>query len=181
MANRRPRKTTVGLTAREQALLRARWRSWMDRILDDLGDLLLKKQLFLELAEMIDAAPHARDPGAFLNWLVDNYVTAIAVGVRRATDTDHRSHSLGRFLYEAIQNPQVLTRAAHQRLYRRLPWAADKTFDKIAGTGYKFLTARTVSRRSETPRTRRGKNSSLREQESGAPRATWCHPEDADV
>ena len=141
---RRPKKLNTGLTRTQEVRLRRRWRSWLERIVDDLTDLMTKRKLFLELMEIVNADPRTREPGAFVGWLLGNYATTIAVGIRRATDVHRKSRSIGRLIFEALEHPKVITLAAHRRLYKRTKWSADGTFHGIAGKGRVYLSGRVV-------------------------------------
>ena len=146
MAKRRPIRYVTGLGSRKLSTLRARWRSWMDGIVDDLGNLLVKKQVFEELMTIVSANAATRDPGTFLDWLVDNYVTATAIGIRRVTDAHRHSCSLGRILVEMVEHPHIMSRRAHQSLYRKSVGDADRTFDRIAGKNRRFVSQRVLRR-----------------------------------
>ena len=79
-------------------------------------------------------------PDAFLEWIQVNYVTAVAVGIRRITDSDRRSVSLGRLLYELIEHPRTVTRRSNRALYRGVSIVlAETSFDGIVGTRFSVL------------------------------------------
>ena len=105
----------------------------------EVGDLLSKRSLYKDLVQIVNANPTTRRPDYFVAWLQENYAIALSLGVRRMIDTDHRSISLGRLLYELIESPRTITREAHRVLYIALPELADGTFDRCVGEGRQFL------------------------------------------
>jgi AbiU2 len=146
MAKRRPIKYVTGLSPRGLSSLRARWRSWMDGIVGDLDKLLVKKKVFEELMAIVNANAVTRDPRTFLEWLVDNYIVAVTIGIRRITDEDSRSHSLGRILVEMVTHPRIMSRRAHQSLYRDSAADPNETFDRIAGRRRSFVSRQVLRR-----------------------------------
>ena len=121
-------------TPLESRRLLKRWRSWAEPLREELGNLFVSRELFRELASIVDANPGTLDPPTFLNWIRSNYVASIAIGIRRLTDTDKRSRSLGRLLVELYEHPGVLTREFHYSLYStRTRELAQGAFDAAAG------------------------------------------------
>lgn len=142
---RRPRETRTDLSKREQTALRRKWRRWSRELVRDVGDLLWSRQLFDDLNEIGRHNPAIGKPPAFLDWIRANYAAAVSVGVRRLIDTDRRSISLGRLLFELIEHPGTITRAYHVSLYPiHLHEAAERSFDNLAGGGRRFVAERDV-------------------------------------
>jgi hypothetical protein len=75
----------------------------------DIGELLWKRRIFRDLVEVSKNSPQVLEPGAFVEWSRHSYALTTAVGGRRCIDTDRRSISLGRLLYELVECPGVLT------------------------------------------------------------------------
>jgi len=102
--------------------------------------LLGKRSIFWELQDIAKANPKILKPGAFFDWMCQNYIAAITVGARRFTDQDYRSRSLWRMLYEILENPGVINRRAHISLYRGVPMSmGNPTFDAVVGVGKQQL------------------------------------------
>jgi hypothetical protein len=62
-------------------------------------------------------------------------------------DRSRDSHSLWRLLYEILENPGVISRAAHVRMYRSTPVGpalGHMSFDSVVGKGRQQLSQRAV-------------------------------------
>ena len=110
----------------------------------DLAHLLGKREIFWDLQKIAGENRRILEHGAFFDWMCTNYIAAVTMGVRSFTDQSKNVHSLWRLLYEALENPRVLSRRAHQALYPRtlaLPYfdMANLTFDNVVGRGREAL------------------------------------------
>jgi hypothetical protein len=132
------------LPSGEREAILKKWRRSMRRIEREVGDLLLRRETFVELRDIVNDNPRIMRPPSFVNWIVGNYVCTVALGIRRLTDTDRRAESLGRLLHELIECPGVLSRVAHRRLYGRRSSVADEIFNSLVGTGKSVLPARAI-------------------------------------
>ena len=68
---------------------------------------------------------------------------AISVGVRSHVDFDSRSHSLARMLFEMLENPKIISRDWHVRMYRGSPLGENlghMSFNASVGKNSKHLT-----------------------------------------
>lgn len=141
MANRiRPKK--YKLNDAHHPYLRKRWIKWLPSMSSDITDMLAKKEIFWELQDIAKENPEILKPDAFFDWMCRNYVISQAVGIRSFIDSDKKSHSLWRLLYEALENPGVINRTAHLRMYRKTPngeWLGNKTFNAVVGEDLKKL------------------------------------------
>lgn len=128
-------------------LLRRRWRARLPRLVDDVSRLYFKRQVYRELLDVVNSNSAILNPAPFFNWLRDNYILAICIGIRRHTDADSRSISLRRMLEDLKQRPSAVNRRAFRALYRRhgrpAGWA-DATFDRLVGHTHRSLTAALV-------------------------------------
>jgi hypothetical protein len=136
---RRPKNPSSNLTAAQRAQLRRKWRRWIDTIGNELAVLLRKRRIYNDLGDVVKANPSTRSPGAFVDWMVTNYVTAICIGVRRLLDKDPRSISFGRLLFEMLQYPGVVSRQSLRAIYGDQKFLADLTFSNIVGRGKSVL------------------------------------------
>jgi hypothetical protein len=115
----------------------------------DLTDLLGKREIFWELQEVAKANPAILTPGSFFDWMCRNYIAAASVGLRSFLDRSRDSHSLWRMLYEALENPGVINREFHVRMYRTTPSGLEMgnlTFDAVAGKRTRTLSQRAIRR-----------------------------------
>ena len=74
------------------------WQDRLKKISSDVGNLLLGRYVFRETQAVI--AKNPRVEGVFARWMRINYAHSMALGIRRAVDTDRRALSLANFLRE---------------------------------------------------------------------------------
>lgn len=123
--------------------LRRRWRKWLPDIKRDLQDLLGRQEIFWELQEVAKENTAILNPGEFFDWMCRNHMIAISVGVRSLIDLDKRSHSLARILFEMLENPKIISRDWHVRMYRGTPLGEEfghMSFNSSVGINSKYLT-----------------------------------------
>ena len=97
-------------TVRSAAEWVQKWRSDIKAIYKDMVNLLYRRKLFRRWRDIVREQPRLRRGSLYLDWIVGNYTAALAAGVRRHTDLDPNSASLGRLLQELLENPTVFTR-----------------------------------------------------------------------
>jgi len=118
--------------------LRRKWRRWLPRLRNDVTDLYHKLQIYKELVGVIKSNAATLDPPVFFNWMRDNYVVAICIGIRRLSDPDIRSISIRNLLDEIAMRPETLSRDSYRALHWRKGLTsrdADMSFDIIVGIG----------------------------------------------
>ncbi len=98
------------MTSKEKVYLRRKWKRWLDKIGHDLGNLLISKDIHAEIRRIAGFNKQIRSPLLFYNWLVNNYVDSITIGVRRLSDHDRRSISLYRLIEDISENREAITR-----------------------------------------------------------------------
>ncbi|MGH3711181.1 MAG: hypothetical protein ACRDRQ_24435, partial [Pseudonocardiaceae bacterium] len=108
--------------------------------------LLGKREIFWDLQEVAKENQSILRPGTFFDWMCQNYVITVSVGIRSFTDQDRKSRSLWRMLYEILENPGVLDRQTHVRMYVKAPGAefGHLTFDNVVGHGHLLLSQQAV-------------------------------------
>jgi hypothetical protein len=125
--------------------VRRRLQSWLPGLIEDLSDLLGRREIFWELQEVVRNNERILSPAAFLQWMTTNYLISVNVGVRRLTDASADVHSLWRLLYEILRHPGVINRRANRALYGSAPFdLADRSFDNIVGPGRDLLNQQAV-------------------------------------
>ncbi|MDX8395452.1 MAG: hypothetical protein R8K22_03460 [Mariprofundaceae bacterium] len=128
--------------------LRRKWRRWLPRLRNDVTDLYHKLQIYKELVEVIKSNAATIDPPVFFNWMRDNYVVAICIGIRRLSDSDVRSISIRILLDEIAMRPETLSRESYRALHWRKGLTsrdADVSFDIIVGTGRAYVSKHVVN------------------------------------
>jgi len=144
-SRQRPKKLKHNV-ADHRKLIR-RWKRWLPAMKRDLTDLLSKRETFWELQEVAKENPKIMNPYSFFDWMCRNYVVSQTVGIRSFVDHSRDSHSLWRMLYEMLENPGVIDRATHVRMYARTPIGPElghMTFDSVVGKGRFCLTQQSI-------------------------------------
>lgn len=118
---KRTRPKTYKLDPSLHPRLWQRWRKWLPRMSADLTDMLGKREMFWDLQEVAKENPKILQSGSFFDWMCRNYVVAQTVAIRSFMDQSRDSHSLWRMLFEILEHPGVISRAAHVRMYRNTP------------------------------------------------------------
>jgi hypothetical protein len=128
----------------EHPKLRDRWKSWLPQMRNDLTYLLGSREIFWELQEVAKENPAILTPGSFFDWMCGNYMAAASVGARSFVDQSRTGHSLWRMLYEILENPGVINREAHVKMYRGVRDLGEMTFNSVVGRGKQYLPQRAV-------------------------------------
>lgn len=125
--------------------LRRRWRARLPRMLDEISDLLAKREIFWGLQEIAKKNPKVVSPAAFFHWLSTNYIDAMTIGVRRFVDQSKDTHSLWRMLFEILEHPGAINRRSHTSFYRNTPPNFGNTsFSNVAHTKGQYLSQQRV-------------------------------------
>jgi len=123
--------------------LRQKWEEWLEKIGEDLGDLLFSQDIFNEVCEIVKNNSNIQTPSAFFGWIRDNYVDSIIIRIGRLSDHDNRTISLHRLIIEISENPDVITREYFVSQWRddflREMGTADRTFDMYANFGKQLV------------------------------------------
>ena len=126
-----------------------RWKHWLPAMKIDLTDLLRKRETFWELQEVAKENPKILNPNHFFDWMCRNYVISQTVGIRSFMDRSSDAHSLWRMLYEILENPRVINRVTHARIYARTrsgPELGQKTFNRVVGKQCACLSQQAIRR-----------------------------------
>jgi hypothetical protein len=144
---KRPKQPIHGLSLKDEAKCLRRWRVWIRRIKSEVGDLLGRREIFIGIRNVLQLNRDIGEPRALVCWMMQNYVEATTIGVRRLCDTRDDVESLSRLLRELLQYPGVLSLASHARLYpARHRERARASFQSIAGHGRVTLSERSLRR-----------------------------------
>lgn len=119
---------------------RQRWESWLEHLEKELVWLFLKRKIFWDLQKIAEENQKILAPGIFFNWMCDNYIHSMMVGVRKFTDGDGRSRSLMVMLNEISAHPGIFSRESNLYLYPNSPkHLANSSFDSLVGPNKSFL------------------------------------------
>ena len=98
------------------------WLRRFDLIRADIQELLLRRQVFHRLQEIVAKNPKLHHPSYLYDYLEGTYAASAAIGVRRHVRLDDpaRDGSLIGLLYAIRKYPEALTRARHVALYNEV-------------------------------------------------------------
>jgi hypothetical protein len=113
-----------------------KWLRWLKVVHDDIQQLLIKRNIFWEVQDIIKANEQLRKPSSFYRYLGDTYVAYISIGVRRQVKVDRQSISFARLLTELANTPAALSRKYYVSLYEgsTVEQFADRDFDRFCGS-----------------------------------------------
>lgn len=112
------------------------WLRWIKVVHDDIQQMLIKRNIFWEVQDIIKTNSELRKPSSFYSYLGDTYVAYISIGIRRQIKVDKQSISFARLLTELANTPAVLSRKYYVSLYKgsTVERLADIDFDRFCGS-----------------------------------------------
>ena len=87
----------------------AKWKKWVDLICHDCGNLILSRDMFLDLHEMIRKNPGMQHADYFHEYMTDTYVAHAAMMLRKHIKADKDSISLTSLVYDMLNNRNLIT------------------------------------------------------------------------
>ena len=123
--------------------LRQKWKCWLVEIGNELGWLLVGREIFYRLKEIVLSNTKIQSPVILHNWIIDNYVAKVTTGIIKITD-HHRGTISLYWLIKGIENsPDIITRDYFVSQWRDDPTkkngTADRTFDMFANVGEQLV------------------------------------------
>lgn len=114
-----------------------KWIRWLKIIHDEIQQLVIAKDTFWGVQEIIKSNKNIQKPSSFYQYLGSTYVSHSVVGMRRQLKVDPQSISFARLLTEISERPEILSRKYYKELYvgSTVEAFADRDFDAIAGDG----------------------------------------------
>lgn len=126
-----------------------KWNQWLDRIYDQVEELLVRDYIYNEVQKIIQANSRIQKASLFYQWMGSVYAAATSIGIRRQLDPDKRSISLRRLLEEILKKPKVLSRQMFVSSYcsavnepetlKHMQKLANTEFDTFAGQGNTYV------------------------------------------
>ncbi len=97
-----------------------KWIDWLSVIHDEIQQLLIARDTFWTVQEIIKLNTAIQKPNVFYGYLGDSYISHMLIGIRRQikTDKDKTSISLAQLLDEIHNSPTVLSREYFVGLYK---------------------------------------------------------------
>lgn len=118
-----------------------KWLKWIEIIHKDAEELLQSQYIFSQYLDIVKNNPNIQSPDDFHWWVRNNYVSFVAMSIRRQVEyKDPDIISLGKLLIELQHNPEIVTRKWYKTLYKGSTaeaWA-DSDFTSVAGSGEYF-------------------------------------------
>jgi hypothetical protein len=81
-----------------------KWVKWLDRINDDITLLHADRQIWREMMNLLQAKEQIPERDFIMNWITQQSVAALAMGIRRQRDKRTDVISLARLLQEIKDN-----------------------------------------------------------------------------
>ena len=97
------------MTEEQKEQLRQKWRSWLDEIGNELGWLLVGRDIYNRLKEIVLSNNKIQSPDTLHKWIIDNYVAKVTTSIRKMADRK-KSCSLHSLISGIKKNPDVITR-----------------------------------------------------------------------
>jgi hypothetical protein len=130
--------TQEQMNKQERLKIRNEWKKWLKNIETELTDLLIARQIFDEIANIVNQNQNIQSPARLHLWIVKNYAHRIAMGIRRIIDPDKKNKqaiSLYRLLDDIKQHLQAIPRSDFVSEYpqwMRKRGCADNYFNRFA-------------------------------------------------
>jgi len=125
--------------------LRQKWKGWLDEIGNELGWLLVGRDIFYRLKEIVLSNTKIQSPFTLHKWIIDNYVAKMCTSISALTESNPKYKSISLYkLIEGIKNnPNVITRDYFISQWHDEPTkengTASQTFDKFAKFGEQYV------------------------------------------
>ena len=123
-----------------------KWINWLKIIESEIYDLVLTKDIFWQVQDLIRKNKEIQKPSIFYRYMGDTYVSHVIIGIRRQLKIDSQSISSARLLSEISQDPKRVTRKYFVSLYKgsAVEDIADKDFDKFCGADPSYISQKMV-------------------------------------
>lgn len=124
------------MTPPDCVALRDRWVTMIDRVYDELTDLMWQREQIRMVGKMIDENPQLLKNAKPFLWEVRRwYMVFAAMAVRRQTDRGDKLVSLTQLLTEMRQHPRCISRDLHVERFRELYPNGDEFFESAIVDG----------------------------------------------
>ena len=87
----------------------AKWLKWIQLIGHDCGNLILSKDMFLDLRGLIAKNPKMQEPDYFHDYMHDTYLAHVLMMLRKHVKTDSQSISLVSLSQDILDNSNEIT------------------------------------------------------------------------
>lgn len=113
-----------------------KWIRWLDVINEEIQQLLIARDIFWSVQNLIRNNKNIQKSSAFYQYLGDTYISHVIIGIRRQLKINEQSISFLRMLKEMEEDPKRLSRKSYKDLYvgSAVEELADYNFDKFCST-----------------------------------------------
>jgi hypothetical protein len=110
-----------------------KWIEWLKLINEEITQLVIAKDIFWSVQELIEKNKDIQKPSSFYEYLADTYIAFIVMGIRRQIKNDQQSISFVRLLSEIADQPQIISRKYFKSLYKgsAVEFLADNDFNQF--------------------------------------------------
>lgn len=116
-----------------------KWIRWLKVIQDEVYQLVIAKDIFWTVQDLISKNKKIQKPSSFYRYLGNTYVSHVLIGIRRQVKIDKQSISFAKLLSEITDDPQRVSRKYYKALYKDsvvikvVRNLADRHFDRFCG------------------------------------------------
>jgi hypothetical protein len=130
----------------------SKWIRWLKVVHNDIQQLLVKRNIFWEVQDIIKNNTEIQKPSSFYSYLGDTYIAYISIGIRRQVKLDKQSISFARLLTELTETPAILSRKYYVGLYKgaTVEHLAERNFDRFCGNDKSCISSDMVASDLET-------------------------------
>jgi hypothetical protein len=124
-----------------------KWIKWLKLINEEITQLVIARNIFWSVQEMIKKNKDIQKPSSFYEYLAYTYIAFIVMGIRRQIKNDYQSISLVRLLSEIAEQPQIISRKYFKSLYQvsAVEFLADNDFNQFCiNSGDEFISREMV-------------------------------------
>jgi hypothetical protein len=125
-----------------------KWIRWMKIIHDEIQSLVITKNIFWSVQNIIKENPEIHKPTVFYWYLGHTYAATALIGIRRQAKFQKDSISFARLLGEIAAEPEKISREYYKELYdNNLKHRADEFFDRFCdNSGDAHISAKMVQK-----------------------------------
>ncbi|MDD5593680.1 MAG: hypothetical protein PHG97_02920 [Candidatus Margulisbacteria bacterium] len=95
-----------------------KWQQWFDIIYKEIQELLVYRNVFMEVKNIIKANPKIQESSSFYDFLDIAYIAFATMSVRRQIKNDKDSISFARLLSEMQRHPKIMSKERFAAMYK---------------------------------------------------------------
>lgn len=125
----------------------AKWKRWLRVVHDDVQKLVMHKDIFWQIGEIVNSNPKIQIHSAFYDFIGNSHAAYVVMGIRRHVKTHKDSISFRALLEDIAANAEILSREYYRALYAGsgMEDLADGDFDQFSKPGGEHIDPDLVS------------------------------------